>query len=129
MIHVLVDMNLTPRWVDFLRAEGHEATHWSSIGSPDAPDVEIFQWAAEHGCIVFTNDLDFTAILAASGAVAPSVIQVRARDTLPEACGRAVVAVLNSFAKELGGGALISIDPGRARVRILPIDRDASSES
>jgi predicted nuclease of predicted toxin-antitoxin system len=129
MSHVLVDMNLTPRWVEFRRAEGHEATHWSSIGSADAPDGEIFQWAADHGCIVFTDDLDFTAILAASGAVAPSVIRVRTQDTLPEACGRAVVAVLSNFADELGGGAVISIDPGRARVRILPIDRGEPAES
>jgi predicted nuclease of predicted toxin-antitoxin system len=51
--------------------------------------VEIFQWAADHGCIVFTNDLDFTAILAASGAVAPSVSRfVRKIPSLRRAAGR-----------------------------------------
>lgn len=29
---VLVDMNLTPRWVRFLVASGHEALRWSEVG-------------------------------------------------------------------------------------------------
>ncbi|MDR1307614.1 MAG: DUF5615 family PIN-like protein [Treponema sp.] len=38
---ILVDMNLSPRWVDFLSGNGIEAVHWSSIGPPDAPDTGI----------------------------------------------------------------------------------------
>ena len=28
---VLVDMNLSPRWVDLLTGEGVEAAHWSTL--------------------------------------------------------------------------------------------------
>jgi predicted nuclease of predicted toxin-antitoxin system len=28
----LVDMNLSPRWVDLLAAAGYEAAHWNDVG-------------------------------------------------------------------------------------------------
>jgi predicted nuclease of predicted toxin-antitoxin system len=37
---------------------------------------EIKSWARAHGAIVFTHDLDFGAMLAATKANAPSVIHV-----------------------------------------------------
>jgi len=41
-------------------------------------------WARERDHVVLTHDLDFTALLAASQAAGPSVVQVRAQDVLPE---------------------------------------------
>jgi predicted nuclease of predicted toxin-antitoxin system len=38
---ILVDMNLSPRWVELLAGAGLDATHWSTIGEPHAPDSEI----------------------------------------------------------------------------------------
>ena len=66
---LLVDMNLSPSWVERLARHGFEAVHWSTIGAATAPDVEILTWANEHEFVLITNDLDFSAILAA-GAVA-----------------------------------------------------------
>jgi predicted nuclease of predicted toxin-antitoxin system len=37
----LVDMNLSPLWVQFLTNRGFEAVHWSTVGQPSAPDPEI----------------------------------------------------------------------------------------
>jgi predicted nuclease of predicted toxin-antitoxin system len=74
---IVIDMNLTPLWVDVLTKHGWQAVHWSSIGAPRAKDSEIMNWALTNGHIVFTHDLDFGAILAATQANAPSVIQVR----------------------------------------------------
>ncbi len=34
---LLIDMNLSPRWVSVLRAAGFAALHWSSVGPLDAP--------------------------------------------------------------------------------------------
>ena len=31
MIKIIVDMNLPPRWVPVLKAEGSDAVHWSSM--------------------------------------------------------------------------------------------------
>jgi len=77
-LKILVDINLSPEWTLALEREGFEAVHWSSVGDPRATDESILAWARSHGHIVLTNDLDFGAILAASRAASPSVLQVRA---------------------------------------------------
>ncbi|GHT75532.1 hypothetical protein FACS1894124_7010 [Spirochaetia bacterium] len=46
---LLIDMNLSPRWVEFFAANHIEAVHWSSIGQMDAPDGEIIAYAACYG--------------------------------------------------------------------------------
>jgi hypothetical protein len=48
----LVDMNLSPRWVDFLAAAGHEAVHWMDVGGPNAPDREILEHARRDGQVI-----------------------------------------------------------------------------
>lgn len=83
MIRIIVDMNLPPRWV---KSEGWDAVHWSSVGSPGAPDAEIMSYAKDAGYLVLTHDLDFGAILAATGGDAPSVVQVRSQDVYADIC-------------------------------------------
>jgi len=61
---VLVDMNLSPQWVEVLQRHGFECTHWIEVGDIHAKDVEITAWARDHGYVVFTHDLDFGAMLA-----------------------------------------------------------------
>jgi predicted nuclease of predicted toxin-antitoxin system len=68
---IIIDMNLTPRWVQLLSGEGRDVRHWSFVGDPKAPDPIIMQWAREYGFIVLTNDLDFPQILAYTQAGPP----------------------------------------------------------
>ena len=51
---LLLDMNLTPDWVGFLREQGFEAVHWSTVGDPRAIDASIMEWARRGGYVVFT---------------------------------------------------------------------------
>ncbi len=39
---ILIDMNLSPAWVEVLEKAGHTASHWSTVGSLNAPDREGF---------------------------------------------------------------------------------------
>ena len=71
--------------------------------------------------MVLTHDLDFSAILAATQGEKPSVVQVRADNVSPDAIGLQVVAALRQMEPELQDGALLSVDPGRARLRLLPL--------
>jgi predicted nuclease of predicted toxin-antitoxin system len=48
---------------------------------------------------------------------------VRAQNVLPEHLGEVVVAALRQFAHQLEAGALITVDEGASRARILPINR------
>lgn len=118
---LLIDMNLSPAWVPVLKEAGHEAVHWSTVGSPSAPDHEILAQAREEGYVLFTHDLDFSAILAATDADAPSVIQVRAQDITPDSAKNAVLDVIKGFSEDLLRGALISVDEEKTRVRLLPL--------
>ncbi|HEX4407700.1 MAG TPA: DUF5615 family PIN-like protein [Xanthobacteraceae bacterium] len=118
---ILVDMNLSPRWVDYLVASGFEAVHWSQIGARDAPDIEVMQWAVDNDAVVLTSDLDFGAILATSRDRHPSVIQIRSDALTPASIGETLLAALRYSHRELSDGALISIDAARARLRLLPL--------
>jgi predicted nuclease of predicted toxin-antitoxin system len=117
---ILIDMNLPPRWAKVFVAEGWEALHWSQVGAPTASDREIMAWARDNDYSVFTHDLDFSALLATTQREGPSVIQVRTQNVLPEAIEILVINAMKQFQHELKKGALITIDPHRARSRILP---------
>lgn len=118
---ILVDMNLSPRWADFLRGHGLPADHWSALGDPRAPDAEIMTYAVTRGHVVLTHDLDFSAILAATRSKSPSVVQIRAGDLDPSVIGSKVAAALKQMEQELEAGALLTIDPARTRLRVLPL--------
>jgi predicted nuclease of predicted toxin-antitoxin system len=76
-MRLLIDMNLTPRWVPYLISAGHESVHWSSVGPGDTSDDAICEFAREHGFALITNDLDFPQILAYTREAKPSVILLR----------------------------------------------------
>jgi predicted nuclease of predicted toxin-antitoxin system len=118
---VVIDMNLSPSWVQALEDRGFEALHWSSVGDGRAPDAVVLAWAKENGYVVFTNDLDFGAILALTRAAAPSVIQVRTHDLSPMRLIDLVVRGLRQHDVALERGALITIDEQRLRSRVLPL--------
>jgi len=119
---LLVDMNLSPEWVRVLEEGGWEATHWSIIGDAGASDSEIMTWAKANGHVVFTHDLDFGAILAATKAQSPSVLQIRTKDVNPHHIRNLVISVLNQFKGQLEKGALVSVDESTSRARILPFN-------
>jgi predicted nuclease of predicted toxin-antitoxin system len=118
---LLVDMNLSPRWVKTLTEAGIEAAHWSDVGRASAPDSEIMAFARANGYVVLTHDLDFSAILAATQGAKPSVVQIRAEDVRPETLAPTLIEALRQMAGQLDEGALLTVDPARARLRVLPL--------
>ena len=118
---ILVDMNLSPKWADFLVGNGIEAIHWSSVGSPDAPDTEIMTYAKAHNFTVLTNDLDFGFILAVTCGKKPSVIQTRTGALGPDRIGDIVIGAINLLAADIDQGALVTIGPRKTRVTLLPL--------
>jgi predicted nuclease of predicted toxin-antitoxin system len=78
-------------------------------------------WAAAHGQIVFTHDLDFGAMLALAQATGASVLQLRGQRVLPEDMAALVAAALRRYEDELTAGALVVVEEARSRVRVLPL--------
>jgi len=109
-----------------MKLAGLSAVHWSDVGRTDAPDSEIMAYAAEHDYVVVTHDLDFGAILATTHGTKPSVVQVRADNLSFAAIGEPVLAALRQMASELAAGALLTVDPGRTRLNLLPLSREKS---
>ena len=120
---ILVDMNLSPDWVETLTKSGFVSIHWSAIGDPRADDAVLMDWARANGYVVFTHDLDFGALLALTQAESPSVIQVRTQDVTPAHLSGIVIAALRNYEALLEAGALIVLDEGKSRARILPLTR------
>ncbi len=127
----LINMYLSPDWVYFLKQQGFDAVHWSSVGDPCAEDTVLMRYAVEHDLIVFTHDVDFGNLLAATNASRLSVIQVRTQEPVMSRIGDLVIAGLRQFHNVLYSGSLIVISEERQRARILPIrpspDKQTSS--
>lgn len=118
---ILIDVNLSPLWVPFFHTRGVAAIYWTDVGRMDAADSELMRFAADHGYVIMTHDLDFGAMIAAARQSGPSVIQLRTQDVLPDAAGGLVLRALTAFARELDRGALVTITKDRGRVRLLPV--------
>ena len=121
----LIDMNLSPEWVKIFEQHGWHAVHWHEIGEPNAADTTIMTWARRHNYVVFTRDLDFGTLLAMTFADGPSVVQVRAKDIMPQTLGNSLMAVLNEHQSVIESGALLTVTEDRTRVRILPFKVDS----
>jgi predicted nuclease of predicted toxin-antitoxin system len=78
-------------------------------------------YAKTNDYVILTHDLDFGAILAATGVGGPSVLQIRADDLSPRIIGKQIVGALRQAVDAIQAGALVTVDPTRARITMLPI--------
>jgi predicted nuclease of predicted toxin-antitoxin system len=120
-MRLVIDINLSPEWVEVFHEHGYSAVHWSAVGNPRAPDTVIMAWAREHGNVVFAHDLDFSRLLPLTRASGPSVFQVRTEDVLPSGIGTLVIGALRQHREDLEAGAIVVLDATSSRARILPI--------
>ena len=117
---ILVDMNLSPEWVQVFQKYGWTAVHWSAVGEKEAEDVVLMGWAEANGHVVFTHDLDFGTLLALTKRKNPSVLQVRSQDVSPQYLEQHVVLALSQFEAVLSKGAIVVVEEDNTRVRLLP---------
>ncbi|MEZ5417707.1 MAG: DUF5615 family PIN-like protein [Vicinamibacterales bacterium] len=99
------------------------SVHWSTMGPLDAPDEVILKRVRVEGAVLVTHDLDFSAILAATGDDAPSVIQIRLHDLTAASVAVTIERVVAHHGGRLKQGALVSVSESGARVRVLPLRR------
>jgi predicted nuclease of predicted toxin-antitoxin system len=119
----LIDNALSPVVAAELCDGGHDAIHVRDCGLTDADDAVIFDRAAREQRVVVSADTDFGTILALRRALLPSVILFRgAKPRNPK--GQAALLLINLGGLEtmLERGAVVVVEPGRIRVRVLPIE-------
>lgn len=98
-----------------LRSAGHDVV-WSGEWTTDPGDEEIFRRAHEQGRVLATLDKDFGEIAIVRGVAHSGIVrlvEVRARDQ-----GRVLGEMLARLGAELLAGAIVTIEPGRVRVRL-----------
>jgi predicted nuclease of predicted toxin-antitoxin system len=127
-MRLLLDMNVSPLLTATLSKSGHESVHWSEVGDPRAKDEAIMRYARESSSILITHDLDFGAILSATRAEGPSVVQMRMQDILSTKYLSTLLMSLDRFSEDLKIGALLVINENKTRVRILPLRTEDSDD-
>lgn len=118
----LADIHISPLTVEALQAAGCTIRRVSQILSPRAKDSEIVTLARMEDWVIPTQDLDFSALVAKSGETRPSVISLRLVNASPTRVTQLLLTILPSLQKELAQGAIISVDEGGIRVRMLPVE-------
>ena len=118
---VLIDMNLSPEWVQEFELHDIDAVHWSTVGKYDATDSLIMVWARKNEYVIFTHDLDFGTALALTKAKKPSIIQVRTQNVTVLHLKDMLMPALKKYADLLKNGAILVIDEDKQRIRILPL--------
>ena len=125
----LIDSALSPALAAILQQAGHDAIHVRSLGLQHADDDVIFERAAIEHRIVVSADVDFGTLLALRSSLQPSVIQFRGEGSRrPDALARTLLANLHQLVDALESGSIVTIEPTRVRVRLLPIGRRADDE-
>ncbi len=117
----LADMGISPRTVDFLRAQGHDAIHMHEERLDQLPDPEILGKAHHEQRVVLTHDLDFGELMAASGGGLPSVVIFRLRNMRPEKVNVYLRQIVTHHQTAPERGAIIAVTERQIRVRLLPI--------
>ncbi|MFP4364129.1 MAG: DUF5615 family PIN-like protein [Spirochaetia bacterium] len=118
---ILLDMNISPEFNNYLNEHEIESVHWSSVGRRNAEDSEIFEYALQNNCVILTLDLDFGIILALTKGSKPSVMQIRTQDVYSNYIKIKIEEFIHIYKEYLEQGSIITIDEEKERVRILPI--------
>jgi predicted nuclease of predicted toxin-antitoxin system len=118
---LLLDQGLPRSAARLLREAGIDTVHVGEIGCSTADDAVILERGRDEDRIVVTLDADFHALLALSRATTPSVIRIRAEGLYGQKAADLIRAVLLCCAEDVKEGAVVTVQPGRIRIRRLPL--------
>lgn len=116
----LADMGIAVRIVEWLKSQGHDATHLRDQGLHRMPNGEIFRKAIAESRVILTFDLDFGEIVALSKGHKTPVVLFRLRNTRTAHVIQRLSSVLTDCVDELQKGVVVIVEESRHRVREFP---------
>ena len=128
MIKILLDQGLPRSAAELLRQQGWDALHVSDVGLAAASDQTILNQAEQQGRTVVTLDADFHALLAVSGASAPSVVRLRIEGLKGSELAALLVRVWDRAGVALARGAIATVMPTSIRIKDLPIGQKRTQD-
>lgn len=118
----LIDNALSPLVAERLAEAGHKAAHVRDYGLQAAGDEEIVERVRAEQRVIASADTDFATLLALRGDREPSFLLLRrGTERRPERQTALLLANLPAFDRDLSEGAIVVLEPGRVRVRKLPV--------
>ena len=117
----LADMGVDVRVVEWLRRHGHDAVHLRDEELQRAPDEQVFAKALAEDRIVLTFDLDFGDLAVLTREPAVRVILFRLENARTTHVIERPETVLAGSSDALARGAVVIVEEGRQRIRLLPI--------
>jgi len=114
-------MGVAMRSVEWLREQGHDATHLREENLQRMSDADVFRKAATEGRILLTFDLDFGEIVALSSEKNASVVLFRLHNTRTPHVIERLKSALQETSQSLESGAIVVVEERRLRVRRLPL--------
>jgi predicted nuclease of predicted toxin-antitoxin system len=118
---LLLDQNLSAAAAEILRASGLDVFHTREVGLATADDRDILIWCRENARILITLDADCHALLALSGATAPSVIRIRLEGLRDQAMANLIGHIVDVTADDLAQGSAVTVNATSIRVHRLPL--------
>jgi predicted nuclease of predicted toxin-antitoxin system len=118
---LLLDQGLPRSAAILLRNSNIDTIHVGEIGMSAAQDIDIIKIAREEGQVVITLDADFHTLLALTEATSPSVIRIRIENLRAQALVELLLRVIKECEEDTEKGAAITVEPGRIRIRHLPL--------
>lgn len=128
MIKIVLDQGLPRSAAELLRQQGWDALHVSDVGLAAASDQTILNQAEQQGRTVVTLDADFHALLAVSGASAPSVVRLRIEGLKGSELAALLVRVWDRAGVALARGAIATVMPTSIRIKDLPIGQKRTQD-
>lgn len=119
---ILLDTCVWGGAVDLLKAAGHDVV-WAGDWLTDPGDNEILSLAHREGRILITLDKDFGELAVVRGQAHAGIIRLVILSTSQQA--PTCLMALNRYGTELQSGAIVTVEPGRVRIR--PADEHPDS--
>ena len=111
---VLLDTCVWGKAKDELSRAGHD-TEWAGDWDQDPGDEEILRLAHEQGRVLVTLDKDFGELAVAFGRPHSGLVRLAGMSAREQ--GPICIDILSRYAEDLAAGAIVTVEPGRIRIR------------